>query len=90
MPLIKAAQLNIRTSPSQKSKLAEAARLRSMNVSQFVLSTSLQAADEVLADERIVRLSGADYDAFAAKLDEEPRDIPQLRELFSKPSVLEA
>lgn len=61
-----------------------------MNVSQFVLSTSLQVADEILADERIVRLSATDYDAFAAKLDEEPRDVPQLRELFAKPSVLES
>ncbi len=82
-------QLNIRTSQQQKNKLAEAAKLRSMNVSQFVLTTSLEAAEEVLAEQRIIRLSSADYDLFLAKLEEPPQDIPKLRELFSKTSVLE-
>jgi uncharacterized protein (DUF1778 family) len=86
----KAEQLNIRASASQKAKLAEAARLQNMNVSQFVLSKSLDAAEQVIADQRLIRVSKAEYDWLVAKLEEPPQDIPALRELFSRPSVFES
>ncbi len=86
----KAEQLNIRTSAVQKAKLSEAARLQNMNVSQFVLSKSLDAAEEVIADQRLIRVSKGEYDWLVAKLEEPPRDIPQLSELFSRPSVFES
>jgi len=86
----KAEQLNIRASAAQKAKLAEAAKLQNMNVSQFVLNKSLDAAEEVIADQRLIRVSKSEYEWLVAKLDEPPRDIPELRELFSRPSVFEA
>ncbi len=86
----KAEQLNIRASASQKAKLAEAARLLNMNVSQFVLSKSLDAAEEVIADQRLIRVSKEEYGWLSAKLDVPPQDIPALRELFSTPSVFES
>lgn len=86
----KAAQLNIRASATQKAKLAEAARLQNMNVSQFVLSKSLDAAEAVIADQRLVRVGKEEYDWLMAKLEEPPQDIPALRELFSRPSVFES
>lgn len=86
----KAEQLNIRASAAQKAKLAEAARLQNMNVSQFVLSKSLDAAEEVIADQRLIRVSKQEYDWLIAKLDEPARDTPALRELFKRPSVFES
>ena len=86
---VKAEVLNIRASAPQKALLAEAARLRNMNVSQFVLSRSLDAAGEILAEQALVRLAENDYNRFISRLEEPPRDLPKLRELFSKPSVLE-
>jgi len=86
----KAEQLNIRASAAQKAKLAEAAQLQNMNLSQFVLSKSLEAAEEVIADQRIIRVSAEEYDWLLAKLEEPPRDLPALRELFSQPSVFES
>lgn len=85
----KAEQLNIRASSAQKAKLAQAAGLRNMNVSQFVLSKSLDAAEEVIADQRLIRVDKPEYEWLLAKLEEPPRDIPELRELFSAPSVFE-
>jgi len=82
-------QLNIRASAAQKAKLSEAARIRNMNVSQFVLTKSLEAADDIIADQRLIVLSAEDFDWFASKLDDPPQDLPRLRELFSKPSVFE-
>jgi uncharacterized protein (DUF1778 family) len=86
----KAEQLNIRASAEQKAKLAEAARIQNMNVSQFVLSKSLDAAEEVIADQRLIRVSKEEYDWLLAKLEEPPKEIPALRELFSRPSVFES
>jgi len=86
----KVEQLNIRASAAQKAKLAEAARLQNMNVSQFVLNKSLDAAEEVIADQRLIRVSKEEYDWLLANLEKPPRDIPELRELFSKPSVFES
>ena len=83
------AQLNIRATAIQKAKLAEAAKLNNMNVSQFVLHKSLEAADEVIADQRIIRVSEKEYGWLLAKLEEPPQDLSKLRELFSKPSVFE-
>ncbi len=85
----KAETLNIRASSAQKAKLAEAAKLQNMNVSQFVLNKSLDAAEQVIADQLVIRLSATDFDHFAARLEEPARDIPALKELFSRPSVLE-
>ena len=85
----KAAMLNIRASSSQKAMLAEAARLQNMNVSQFVLNKSLEAADEVIAKQRIIRVSAEEYDWLTAKLEETPQDLPKLRELLARPSVFE-
>ncbi len=85
----KAEMLNIRASSAQKAMLAEAAKLANMNVSQFVLSRSLEAADEVIAEQRLIRVSAAEYDWLMAKLEEPPQDMPKLRDLFSKPSVFE-
>ena len=85
----KAEMLNIRASSSQKAMLAEAARLQNMNVSQFVLSKSLEAADEVIAEQRIIRVSSEEYDWLLAKLEEPPKDLSKLHEIFARPSVFE-
>ena len=86
----KAEMLNIRASSTQKAMLAEAARLQNMNVSQFVLSKSLDAAEEVIAEQRVIRVSAEEYGWLLAKLEEPPQDLPKLRERFSKPSVFES
>lgn len=89
-PQPKGETLNIRASSSQKAMLAEAARLQNMNVSQFVLNKSLDAAEEVIAEQRVIRVSSEEYDWLLAKLEEPPQDLPKLRELFSKSSVFES
>jgi uncharacterized protein (DUF1778 family) len=86
----KAELLSIRASAAQKAKLAEAARLQNMNVSQFVLNKSLDAAEEVIADQRLMRVSKQEYEWLLAKLEEPPLDVPELRELFATPSVFES
>lgn len=83
-------QLNIRASAAQKAKLAEAAMLQNMNVSQFVLSRSLDAAEQVIADQRLIRVDREEHAWLLAKLEEAPQEIVELRELLTKPSVFES
>ena len=83
----KAEQLHIRTTEFQKLRLAEAARAKSMNVSQFVLSASLEAAEEVISTQSEIVLDSAAFAEFYRLLDEPPKMIEELRKQIEKGSV---
>jgi uncharacterized protein (DUF1778 family) len=83
-------RLSIRTNADQKSTLRRAAEARQMNVSQFVLQTSLQAAELVLQEQSRVVVSAEDYDWLCELMDEAPRSLPHLREAMSRPPVWDA
>ena len=79
--------LHIRASQAQKVTLARAAEAKKMSVSQFVLQTSLPAAEEIISHEAgnvqtLFRLSPQDWKKFNRLLDAPARDIPQLRKLL--------
>jgi hypothetical protein len=46
--------------------------------------------DDTLSGQQLVHVSSEEYDWLSRKLDEEPREIPELTELFSEPSVFES
>ena len=83
----KAEQLHIRASELQKAKLSEAARLRNLNVSQFVLQASLDAADEILADQARIAFEPGAFAEFCRLLDAPPVALPRLAEQLAKGSV---
>lgn len=78
-------RLSIRATEPEKALLAQAARLRRTNVSQFVLQASLEAANSVVVDQTEYRLSPTEWEAFCRRLDELPKVIPALRQLFQEP-----
>jgi uncharacterized protein (DUF1778 family) len=82
-------QITIGVTPDQQGTLAEAARIQNRNFSQFVLSKSLDAAEEVIADQRLIRVSKEEYDWLLSKLEEPPRDLPEVKKLMAEPSVFE-
>ncbi len=82
--LQKEARLSIRASDSEKNILAQAARARHMNTSQFVLQASLDAAQAVLLDQSEFRLPAGQWQAFCDRLDAPPKTIPALRTLFGE------
>ena len=83
----KAEQLHIRTSEFQKAKLSAAARTKNMNVSQFVLQASLEAADELLAEQTRIEFAPEAFAEFCRLLDEPPVVLPKLAEQIAKGSV---
>jgi uncharacterized protein (DUF1778 family) len=76
--------LTIRTTAMDKERIATAARITGQKVSQFVLGIALREAEQIIADENIIRLSPEAYQAFVQKLDEAPQDLPNLREQLAK------
>jgi uncharacterized protein (DUF1778 family) len=78
----KETRLSIRATEPEKAVLREAARLRRMNTSQFVLEASLSAANAILEDQSQFRLPPEQWRAFRERLDEPARSIPTLVDLF--------
>lgn len=81
----KETRLSIRASEREKAVLAQAARARHMNTSQFVLQASLDAAQAIRVNQTEFRLSPEQWEVFCQRLDAPPRTIPALRQLFSEP-----
>ena len=75
-------RLSIRATEPEKAILAQAARARRTNVSRFVMQASLDAANAVLVDQTEYRLPADQWEAFCLRLDEPPKVIPALRQLF--------
>lgn len=84
MPVRASARLSIRASEPQKTILSQAARVRHMNTSQFVLQASLDAADAILTDQTVFTLPPDKWEEFCRRLDAPARTIPALQELLSR------
>lgn len=83
----KETRLSIRASEWEKSVLVQAAQVRHLNISQFVLQASLNAAQAVLAEQTEFRLAPEQWQAFCERLDAPAKVIPELLALFSEPEV---
>jgi len=86
----KASRFSIRVSATQKRAIAEAARIKDTTISDFVLEQSLTAAHQVIADQVQFRLPKKQWKEFCDALDAQPRMIPALRRLLTKPGLFDA
>jgi uncharacterized protein (DUF1778 family) len=75
-------KLDLRLSPQAKQRLYAAAEAEQRTVSEFVLQSALERAEETLADRRLFSLAPAQWKAFQAALDAPPRPLPRLRKLL--------
>ena len=83
-------KLDLRVSADAKRALKRAAEASRQSVSEFVLSSALTRAEEVLADQSTITLSDTDWAAFVAALDAPPAPPhPRLARLLSEPSVFD-
>lgn len=65
------ARINFRLSSDLKKTIEDAAAEMGQSVSDFAISTLVQAARKVLYDQQVTRLSERDRQVFAAMLDDE-------------------
>ena len=79
-------RMDLRIDEEKKRVIARAAKLAGQTVTQYVLALVWPDAQQRIADETRLRLSPRDWQRFCERLDEPPRDIPELRRLLARPS----
>lgn len=80
-------KLDLRLTPDAKRMLASAAAAERRSLSDFVLESALDRAEETLADRRSFQLDAERWTAFQAALDAPPKDLPRLKQLLNKPGI---
>jgi uncharacterized protein (DUF1778 family) len=82
-------KLDLRLTPSAKRTLQTAALAAHRSVSEFVLESALQRAEETLPDRQRFGLSATQWKAFQAALSAPTRPSRRLAKLLQEPSVFE-
>lgn len=85
MPAIKDARRNLRLRAADDELIRHAAETTGQTVTEFLTSSAIERAHEVLADLRTFVLDEETWDEFVSLLDEPVRPDPRLVELFSRP-----
>lgn len=75
----------VRLTLAQKEILARAAAITGKNVSDFILESSVLAAEMAILEQRVFVVSGKEFEWWEDLLDAEPQSNPGLDRLFSKP-----
>jgi uncharacterized protein (DUF1778 family) len=86
----KSATIHIRTSPQHKRLLEQAAKLRHLGLSQFVLESSTRQAREEIASTTLFPLGARQWKAFCDRLDEPVREKPNLKRVLTEQGVFDA
>jgi uncharacterized protein (DUF1778 family) len=82
----KNARLNLRLTPADDALIRHAAAQTGESVSDFLTTSALERAHEILADQRSFVLDEPTWDQFVKLLDQPVRPDPRLVELFSRPT----
>jgi len=76
------ARLGLRATPEQETVLRRAADVAHKSLTEFILDSACQAAEQTLLDQRLFMVSGGQYQDLLDLL-ERPLEV---RELFSQPA----
>lgn len=82
-------RLNLRTTRRQRKLIEVAASLCGEDMTDFVMTSAYNRAEQVLAERRSFELPAERWKKFIAALDRRPAPHPRLRRLMSEPTVLE-
>jgi uncharacterized protein (DUF1778 family) len=86
-PQTRTKRFNLRATPRQEQLIKFAAERQGINVTDFILETACQKAEESLANQTRLVLDDQQWKLFMDALDRPPRVIPQIKKLFSTPPV---
>lgn len=82
-------KLDLRLTPSAKATLQRAAAAAQRSVSEFVLESALERAEEALIERKRFGLNETQWQAFLTALDAPTRRHPRLERLLQEASVFE-
>ncbi len=77
-------KLDLRLTPEAKERISAAAAASNRSVTDFVVQSALDVAEETLADQRIFYLDAERFAAFQAALDAPPKELPALKRLLER------
>jgi len=81
------ARIDLRLDSYKKSIVVRAAELLGVNITQFIMDRVFPEAERIVLENQRIRLSREDWERFCAKLDEPPKELPELRKLLREPSI---
>ena len=81
--------MSMRLPESDVAIIDRAARLRGRSRTDFVRDAAVRAAEEVLMDSSLVRMSVESFEAFVAVLTAPATPVPELVELVRRPAPWE-
>jgi len=77
-------RLGLRATPEQELVLRRAAEVAHKSLTDFILDSACQAAEQTLLDQRLFLVSSGEYQTLLDLLDRPAQDNPGLRDLFSR------
>ena len=80
-------RIDLRVDAHKKSVISRAAAMLGVNITQFIIERVFPEAERIVAEENRTRLPKVEWEKFYAKLDEAPKDLPELRRLMQEPSI---
>jgi len=80
------ARLGLRTTPQQEAVLRRAAEVSHKSMTDFILDSAFQAAQQTLLDQRLFVMSGQQAHALLELFDRPEQENPGLKDLFSRPA----
>ena len=86
----RSARLGLRATPEQEAVLRRAAELAHKSLTDFILDSACQAAEQTLLDQRLFMVSGSNYQALLELLERPERSNKGLRDLFTRKAPWEA
>lgn len=89
-PATRSARLGLRATPEQETVLRRAADVAHKSLTDFILDSACQAAEQTLLDQRLFMVSGGEYRALLDLLDRPEQPNEALRDLFARKAPWEA
>ena len=80
-------RIDLRVDSYKKNIISRAAALLGVNITQFIMERVFPEAERIVAESNRTRLSKEEWEQFCARLDEAPRDLPELRRLMKESSI---
>ena len=82
-------RINVRVSGREAQLIRLGAERRGLNLTNFILESACERAEQEIAEARHFELSSKDWQRFSAALDRPARVKPRLKKLFAESTVLE-
>jgi uncharacterized protein (DUF1778 family) len=80
----RSARLGLRATPEQEAVLRRAADVAHKSLTDFILDSACQAAEQTLLEQRLFMVSGSQYQALMDLLEQPEQANEGLRDLFSR------